>query len=321
MNIGIVGYGNVGKSCERIAQSSKDVSLVGIFTKRNPKTLTSPYNSMIYSQGELDDFIGKIDVLVLCAGSATELVPLSLKLGKSFNTVDSFDNHSKMRRYVSDLDMVAKECNHLSIVGAGWDPGLFSLARGLFEGVFGGEAVTFWGKGVSQGHSEAIRRIDGVKMAVQYTIPNEEALESVYRGCCDGLSVYDRHKRVCYVVAENDCNKNQIEETIKNMPNYFKGYETEVYFVDEEEFITSHRSMSHGGRVIWAGNTGNHFANIEMRLNAQSNPDFTASVLVAYAKCAHRLYKNGERGAKTILDIPMTALFDADRLDIIEKYL
>ena len=321
MNIGIVGYGNVGKSCERIAQSSKDVALAGIFTKRNPKALTSPYNSMIYSQGELDDFVGKIDVLVLCAGSATDLVPLSLKLGKSFNTVDSFDNHSKMRRYVSDLDMVAKECNHLSIVGAGWDPGLFSLARGLFEGVLGGDAVTFWGKGVSQGHSEAIRRIEGVKMAVQYTIPNEDALESVYRGCCDGLSVYDRHKRVCYVVAENNCNKNQIEETIKNMPNYFKGYETEVYFVDEQEFRSCHSEMSHGGRVIWSRNTGGHNSLLEMSMKTQSNPDFTASVLMAYAKCAYRMYENGERGVKTILDIPLRMLFDLDGFDIIEKYL
>ncbi|MBO5983058.1 MAG: diaminopimelate dehydrogenase [Clostridia bacterium] len=321
MNIGIVGYGNVGKAVERIACLSKDIKLTGIFSRRNPATLVSPFDSVFYHQMELNDFKDKIDVLLLCQGSATDLVPLALETSKNFNTVDSFDNHGKMREYVVALDEVAREYGHFAIVGAGWDPGLFSLSRSLFEGVLGGESVTFWGKGVSQGHSEAIRRIEGVKMAVQYTIPKEYAVQLAYEGNGGGLASYERHKRVCYVVVDEKCDKKAVAEKIKNMPNYFSGYETEVYFVDEEEFITSHRTMSHGGRVIWAGNTWNHFANIELRLNAQSNPDFTASVLVAYAKCAHRLYKRGERGAKTILDIPMTALFDADRLDIIEKYL
>ena len=320
-NIGIVGYGNLGKACEVIAHEDDRFNLVGIFTRRNIESMVSPYSTAFFSQEDLWKFVGDIDVLVLCTGSANDLVPLALNVCRQFNTVDCFDNHEKMREYIVALDNATKVSGHLSVVGVGWDPGLFSLVRGLFEGCIMGKAHTFWGEGVSQGHSEAVRKLKGVKMAVQYTIPKEDAIESVKKGAGDNLTKYDKHKRVCYVVAEENADKSQIENEIKNMPDYFLGYETEVYFVDESEFLKNHNHLSHGGRVLCSKNISGCLSKAEFELKLDSNPYFTARVLMSYAICTHNLFKKGERGAKTIFDIPITALFEGNRLDIIEKYL
>ena len=318
--VAIVGYGNLGKACEGIAVERKDFDLVGIFTRRNPASMISPYNTRFFSQQDLIDCEGEIDVLVLCTGSKNDLVPLACTSARHFNTVDSFDNHNEMRGYVAKLDHIAKDSGHLSIVGAGWDPGVFSLMRGLFEGVTGGKAHTFWGVGVSQGHSEAVRGLDGVKNAVQYTIPNEDVVKMVKAGGEGNLTPQDKHKRVCYVVLEDGADKCRIEEQIKSMPDYFLGYETDVYFVDQEELTKNHSELCHGGQVLCSNNINGKNATIDFTLKLQSNPNFTASVMMSYAKCVDRLYNQGERGAKTILDIPITALFE-DRLDTMGKYL
>ena len=348
MKIGIVGYGNLGKACEKIAHLRKDMDVVGIFTRRNPSMLTSPYNTPFYAQSDVFDFYKEIDVLVLCTGSAGDLMPLALDVARVFNTADTFDNHSKMKEYVQSLDSVAREHGTLSIVGAGWDPGVLSLVRCYLEGVTGIQSHTFWGKGVSQGHSEAIRKIKGVKRAVQYTLPNEDALEEVKRGHAGKLSTYDKHKRVCYVVLEKGANKCDIERRIKDLPSYFYGYDTEVHFITENDFEKHHCNLFHKGQVLCYGNLSNadeticdekgvynHILHggyntevyekpsvgIEFNLSMASNPDFTATVLLSYVRCAHRLYQSGERGAKTVLDLPMGALFDCNRLDTIAKYL
>lgn len=318
--VAIVGYGNLGKACEKIAVQNKCFELIGIFTRRNPDLLTSPFGTKFYHQKEMDKFKDEVDVLVLCTGSKNDLVPLALRGAEDFNTVDAFDNHNEMKKYVSALNKAATSHNHLSIVGAGWDPGLFSLMRCLFEGATGANAHTFWGEGVSQGHSEAVRGIEGVKRAVQYTLPREDAIILVKEGRGDHLTNYDKHKRVCYVVAEDLADKNAIRMQIKNMPDYFQGYETEIHFIDEDEFLKEHCHLNHGGKVICSKNINEQFV-IELDLKLDSNPDFTAIMLMSYAKCADRLYRKGERGARTILDIPVTYLFDDDRLDIIGKYL
>lgn len=319
--VAIVGYGNLGKACERIAVENDGYELVGVFTRRSPDDLVSPYDTRFFCQQDISCLECAVDVLVLCTGSKNDLVPLAIKSARHFNTVDSFDNHCEMREYVSALDKVASECGHLSIVGAGWDPGLFSLVRGLFEGVTGGVAHTFWGAGVSQGHSEAVRRIEGVKNAVQYTIPDDDALQMVKAGIEGDFTPQQKHKRVCYVVLEEGADRGQIEWQIKNMPNYFRGYDTSVYFVGEDELANNYGKLSHGGQVICSKNINGKNSAIELGLKLQSNPDFTAKVLMSYAKCADRLYKYGEKGAKTVLDIPITALFDDNRLDILAKYL
>lgn len=318
--LAIVGYGNLGKALERIAHFDKDTQLVGVFTRRNPKDMTSPFDTPFYSQEEIECFQGEVDVVALCTGSATDLVPLALKLNTCFNTVDTFDNHGKIREYVMKLDKVARGNNHLSVVGAGWDPGVFSLMRGLFES-FGGKSHTFWGAGVSQGHSEAIRKLKGVKMAVQYTIPSETALEKVKNGLEVDLKLTDKHLRECYVVVDDSVNKSDIENQIKNMPNYFLGYNTKVHFVDEDDFIRNHSRSNHGGIVVENNITNGHKSQLQFSLQLDSNPDFTAKVLFTYAKYVKRQYEKGDRGVKTILDIPISGLFDIDWLDIVEKYV
>ena len=357
MRVGIVGYGNLGKACEKIGYASKDMDIVGVFTRRDPSGLKSPYGTPFYAQSDVFDFHKDIDVLALCTGSAQDLTGLALEVAKVFNTVDTFDNHSKMKEYVQSLDGVAKEHGTLSIVGAGWDPGVLSLARCYVEGITGLKSHTFWGKGVSQGHSEAIRKIAGVKRAVQYTLPNSDAIDKVKSGQSD-LSVYDKHKRECYVVVDDSADEMEIERKIKEMPSYFRGYETDVHFIDEIDFDKTHRSLYHKGQVLCYGNllgvdnmrydkniassnkatykTENIEAldcenvieddeekgvGIEFSLTIPSNPEFTATILMAYVRCAYRLYQSGVRGAKTVLDLPVSALFDCNRLDTIAKYL
>jgi diaminopimelate dehydrogenase len=321
MRVGIVGYGNLGKAIERIVKESKDIDLVGIFTRRNPNDVKSVYCTPIYRQDDVELFKGEIDLLFLCTGSAKDLKELATRLGQNFNTVDAYDNHKEMREFVATLDDTTKRAGHLSVVGAGWDPGLFSLVRGLFEGISKGVAHTFWGAGVSQGHSEAIRRIEGVKMAVQYTLPSENAIERARMGDCDHMSPYKKHRRVCYVVADDLADKVELENEIKHMPNYFLGYDTEVHFISEDEFVENHQKLHHGGLVVCSKNIDGKKSTMELNLKLDSNPLFTASVMVAYGRCAHRLFLKGERGVKTVLDLPATVLFDDKWLDIVEKYL
>lgn len=320
--IGIVGYGNLGRACEKIAVQSADFELAGIFTRRDPAAMTSPFGTPFYRQSELADFKGKIDVLALCTGSANDLVDLGKTAAKYFNTVDSFDTHAKMRAYVTDMEKITRENGHLSFIGIGWDPGLFSLMRALFGGVLAdGNTQTFWGKGVSQGHSEAVRKIDGVVKGIQYTVPKQAALDAARRGEGASLTTRDKHLRECFVVAADGADKAEIEREIVTMPNYFDEYDTVVHFITAEEFDRDHGKMPHGGFVLRSGEVNGQRQRVEFSLALDSNPDFTASVLMAYAKANCKLYAQGMRGAKTILDIPVIALTDEDRTDFIAHTL
>lgn len=320
--IGIVGYGNLGKASERIAFSRNDMEVVGIFTRRDPHTLSSPFGTPFFKQSDLDSFKGKIDVLVLATGSANDLVDLALEKAQHFNTIDSFDTHARMREYVTALDKVASDSDHLSLVGVGWDPGVFSLMRTLFDGVLTeGNTQTFWGKGVSQGHSEAIRKIEGVKKGIQYTVPKEDALQKARMGEGDTLTTRDKHLRECYVVLEDCADPDKIKQQISTMPNYFADYDTVVHFISDEEFDRNHKDMPHGGLVLRSGVVNGQKENMEFKLTLDSNPDFTASVLMAYARCLKRMFDDGERGAKTVLDVAPAKLFDCDSIEVVAKYL
>ena len=320
--IGIVGYGNLGRACEKIAAADGQFELVGIFTRRDPASLSSPFGTPFFRQSDLASFEGKIDVLALCTGSANDLVDLGKTAAVHFNTVDSFDTHAKMRSYVADMEKIACENGHLSFIGIGWDPGLFSLMRALFGGVLAdGSTQTFWGKGVSQGHSEAVRKIKGVVKGVQYTVPKQAALDAARRGEGASLTTRDKHLRECFVVAAADADKAEIEREIVTMPNYFDEYDTVVHFITEEEFDRDHTAMPHGGFVLRSGSINGMHERVEFSLALDSNPDFTASVLMSYAKVNCKMASAGERGAKTILDIPVIALTDEDRLDFIAHNL
>ena len=320
--IGIVGYGNLGRACEKIAAASEDMQLVGIFTRRDPDTLSSPFGTPFFRQSDLAKYEGEIDVLALCTGSANDLVDLGKTAAVHFNTVDSFDTHAKMRGYVTDMERITSENGHLSFIGIGWDPGLFSLMRALFGGVLpGGSTQTFWGKGVSQGHSEAVRKLPGVVKGVQYTIPKEEALAAARRGEGASLTTRDKHLRECFVVAAEGADKAEIERRIVTMPNYFDEYDTVVHFITEEEFDRDHTGMPHGGFVLRGGEVNGMKERVEFSLALDSNPDFTASVLMAYARVNCKLFRKGVRGAKTILDIPVIELTDEDRVDFIAHTL
>lgn len=322
INFAIVGYGNLGRACEKIAHDSKDFNLVGIFTRRDPAIMNSPFGTAFYNQSDIEKFKGKIDVLALCTGSANDLTDLGKRCAANFNTVDSFDTHAKMRDYVTEMQQIASANGNLSFIGIGWDPGLFSLMRAMFQGVLKeGNTQTFWGKGVSQGHSEAIRKIKGVVKGIQYTVPKQEALDKARSGQGANLTTRDKHLRECFVVAADDADKAEIERQIITMPNYFDEYDTIVHFITAEEFDRDHRSMPHGGFVLRSGEVNGQHHNLEFSLKLDSNPDFTASVLMAYAKANAKLYAAGERGAKTILDIPAIALTDEDRIDYIAHTL
>ncbi len=321
INIGIVGYGNVGKACEKIALEDRDINVVGVFTRRNPEDVKTACKK-VYSAGDLPKFKGKIDVLILCVGSAFDLTNTALALAKDFNTVDSFDTHSKMTDYAKKLHSIAMDNGRLCYLGIGWDPGIFSLCRVLFSAVIPSSNVqTFWGKGVSQGHSEAIRKIDGVLLAKQYTIPKETALKEAREGRGQLLSARDKHLRECYVVVKEGANKAVIEEKIKNMPDYFAPYDTIVHFISKEEFEKEHSGSAHGGFVLASGETGGEKCNLELSLKAQSNPDFTASVLVAYAKANALAYQKGDRGAKSVIDIPISNLCESEWIDKIGRFI
>ena len=310
IKVGIVGYGNLGRGVTLAVDKALDMECVGIFTRRDPKSLKPVVDFPVYSMSELINFKDKVDVLLLCGGSATDLPSTTADLLKDFNTVDSFDTHAKIPEYFDKLDKVAKENGTLSAISIGWDPGLFSIMRMLFGAVLpDGNDYTFWGKGVSQGHSDAIRRIEGVKNAIQYTIPREQALEKVRSGACPDLSTREKHLRECFVAVEENANKQEIEQKIKTMPNYFADYDTIVNFVEEQEVIEMQKKLSHGGFVIRTGKTTEQNSHIvEFSLKLDSNPEFTASVLTAYARAVARLKKEGKTGCMTVYDIPLKYL-------------
>lgn len=305
LRVGIVGYGNLGKGVALAIGQNPDMELVAVFTRRPPEELTAVKNAVPYAR--ITDYSADIDVMILCGGSSTDLPEQVLSVSKLFNTVDSFDTHAKIPAYFSQVDEAAKAANTLSLISTGWDPGLFSLARLLGQSVLPqGEEYTFWGEGLSQGHSDAVRRVPGVKNGVQYTIPLESAIEQVRAGATPSLTTADRHRRVCYVVAEPGANLSKIEENIKSMPHYFEPYDTTVHFISDEELRENHSGMPHGGTVFRSGITGNGSRQrIEFGLALESNPEFTASVLVAYARAVGKLAKEGQTGARTVFDIPL----------------
>ena len=306
--IGILGYGNLGRGIECAIKHNDDMELVAVFTRRNPddvKILTE--NVKVYSVNDVEDFKDKIDVMILCGGSATDLPEQTKKYAEMFNVIDSFDTHAKIPEHFADVDAAAKKSGKIGIISVGWDPGMFSLNRLYANAILtNGSDYTFWGKGVSQGHSDAIRRIDGVLDGRQYTIPVESALEAVRNGLNPELTTRQKHTRECFIVAEEGADKARIESEIKNMPNYFADYDTTVHFITEEELKKNHSGIPHGGFVIRSGKTGWNDENthiIEYSLKLDSNPEFTASVLVAYARAAARLNAEGQTGCKTVFDI------------------
>lgn len=308
IRIAIVGYGNLGRGVELAAAQNPDMELVGIFTRRDPRQITSTVP--VYPLSQAESFQDKVDVAILCGGSATDLPEQGPLMARLFHTVDSYDNHAQIPAYFQKMDQVAQESGRVSIISTGWDPGLFSLNRLLFEAVLPqGQTYTFWGKGISQGHSDAIRRVKGVKDGRQYTVPSEEAIQKVRSGSQPVLATRDKHRRICYVVPEPGADLEQIERDIKTMPHYFADYETRVHFISEEELREHHSGMPHGGLVLRSGITGGHTTQmIEFGLKLDSNPEFTASVLVAYARAAARMAQKGEKGAKTPFDIPLAYL-------------
>ena len=325
IKIGILGYGNLGKGVELASRKNSDMELVAVFTRRNINEINTYTNARVVNIKEINEWKDKVDVMILCGGSATDLPKQAPEYAKMFNTVDSFDTHKRIPEYFKDVDKSAKEGNKVSIISIGWDPGLFSLNRLFAETILPeGKTYTFWGKGVSQGHSDAIRRIKGVKNAVQYTIPVEEAVESVRKGENPELTVRQKHLRECFVVIEPNEDKERIEKEIKTMPNYFDEYNTIVHFISEEEFREEHNKMPHGGFVIRSGNTGVNSQTkqiIEYSLNLESNPEFTANVLISYARAAYRLYNKGESGAKTIFDIAPNMLSMKSNQELIKEML
>lgn len=308
IKIGIAGYGNLGRGVELAAGQNPDIELVAIFTRREAGHTATGSNLVHVS--ELKNYTDKIDVLILCGGSATDLPVQGPELSRLFNTVDSFDTHARIPEYYRQVDESSRAAGKLSLVSAGWDPGLFSLARLLGQSVLpSGHDYTFWGRGVSQGHSDAIRRIPGVRNAIQYTIPVENALQRVRSGENPELTTSEKHTRDCYVVAEEGADREAIEKAILTMPNYFSDYSTTVNFITEEELKSKHSGMPHGGVVIRTGTTGNGTGQrLEFSLSLESNPEFTASVIVAYTRAIARMAKEGQTGARTVFDIPIALL-------------
>ncbi len=324
VRIGIYGYGNLGRGVELSIAQNPDLELVGVFTRRAPESLQTATGAPVYAADDVLGFQDKIDVMVLCGGSATDLPVQTPLLAQYFNVVDSFDNHAKIPVHLETVNAAAQKAGKVAVISAGWDPGMFSLAR-LYSGAIlvDGKDYTFWGKGVSQGHSDAVRRIDGVQDARQYTIPNPQAVAAVRKGEMPELSTADKHERECFVVAKEGADKGKIEQEIKTMPNYFADYKTTVHFISQEELDREHKGLPHGGSVLRSGVTGKgeHTHVIEYSLKLDSNPEFTASVLTACARAAYRLHKEGARGCKTMLDIPPVYLSAKDRAELVKTLL
>ena len=307
MKIAIYGYGNLGRGVECAVNAASDAELFGVFTRRAPDTVKTVSGANVYHVDDILKYKDDIDVVVICGGSATDLPEMTPSLAKDFCVVDSFDTHAKIPEHFANVDTVAKENNHTALISGGWDPGMFSINRLYASAILpDGKDYTFWGKGVSQGHSDAIRRIDGVKDAKQYTVPLDEALTAVRSGSEPELTTRQKHLRECFVVAEDGTDLDRIENEIKTMPNYFADYDTIVHFISEEELKRDHAGIPHGGFVIRTGKTGANKENnhiIEYSLKLDSNPEFTASVLVAYARAINKLYNRGDYGCKTVFDI------------------
>lgn len=326
IRIGILGYGNLGHGVECAIRQNEDLELAAVFTRRNPESVKIETEGVkVY---HIDEAVAKkdeIDVLILCGGSATDLPVQTPEFVKYFNVVDSFDTHARIPEHYENVDAAAKESGHIGIISVGWDPGMFSLNR-LYANAILPESsdYTFWGKGVSQGHSDAIRRVEGVQDAKQYTIPVERALKQVRNGENPTLTTREKHTRECFVVAKEGADKARIEEEIKSMPNYFADYDTTVHFISQEELTKNHSGIPHGGMVIRSGVTGWNKENkhiIEYNLKLDSNPEFTSSVLVAYARAAYRLHKEGQAGCKTVLDIPPVYLSAKSPLQLYKELL
>lgn len=308
IRIGIYGYGNLGRGVECAIKQNEDMELVAVFTRRDPKTVSIlTETAQVVSASEVESYKDRIDVMILCGGSATDLPVQTPQLAKYFNVVDSFDTHAKIPTHFANVDEAAKSAGKIGIISVGWDPGMFSLNRLYGNAILTkGKDYTFWGKGVSQGHSDAIRRVEGVKNGKQYTIPVEAALEAVRSGENPDLTTRQKHIRECFVVLEEGADAAKVEAEIKNMPNYFADYDTTVHFITEEELLANHSGIPHGGFVIRSGKTGWEEENthiIEYRLKLDSNPEFTASVIVAYARAAYKLSAEGVSGCKTVFDI------------------
>lgn len=309
MKIGILGYGNLGRGVECAIAQNPDAELAAVFTRRDPKDVKILTDGVpVMSADDAVKMKDKIDVLIICGGSATDLPVQTPEYAKYFNVIDSFDTHAKIPEHFENVNKAALDGGNTAIISVGWDPGMFSLARMYSNAILtDGSDYTFWGRGVSQGHSDAIRRIDGVFDARQYTVPVPEAVEAVRSGKNPTLTTRQKHTRECYVVAEDGADLERIEREIKTMPNYFADYDTTVYFISEEELKRNHSAIPHGGSVIRSGKTGVNGENshiIEYSLKLDSNPEFTASVLVAYARAAYRMNKEGMTGCKTVLDVP-----------------
>jgi diaminopimelate dehydrogenase len=325
IKIGIYGYGNLGKGVEIAIHNTPDMELVGIFTRRDPSSLNPLLkNSKVFSVDDVYKFKNDIDVMILCGGSATDLPQQGPDVCSVFNTVDSYDTHAKIPEYFTSMDNIAKKSNTLALISCGWDPGLFSLNRSLLESILPiGENYVFYGKGLSQGHSDAIRRIKGVKNAVQYTVPYEDSVEKVRNGKNPHFSsVREVMWRECFVVLEEDANPEKIENEIKEMPNYFEPYNTVVHFISEEELKQNHSGMPHGGFVLRSGKTSEGTNQIaEFSLKLDSNPEFTASVLIAYSRAIYKMRKQGLTGAITVLDVPVSLLSTKTREELLKETL
>ena len=326
MKLGIYGYGNLGKGVENAIARNADMELVAVFTRRDPDTLTIATPDVpVVSADDLPQWADRIDVLMLCGGSATDLPIMTPALAKLFNVVDSYDNHSCIPVHYAAVDDAAKETGHVALISCGWDPGLFSLARVYAGAVLpDGEDYTFWGRGVSQGHSDAIRRIPGVLDARQYTVPVPEAVERVRAGQNPELTIREKHTRECYVVAASDADQDAIREAIVTMPGYFADYDTTVTFISADEMRRNHAGLPHGGSVIRTGQTGKDVANtqvFEFSLKLDSNPEFTGSVLAAFARAVDRMAKRGDKGCKTVLDVAPVDISPLSREELIAHKL
>ncbi len=326
IRIGIYGYGNLGRGIENAIRQNQDMTLVAVFTRRDPSTVSVQTPGVaVCRAADVAQYVGKIDVMILCGGSATDLPTQTPELARLFSVVDSFDNHKNIPAHLANVDRAAKEGGTTAMISVGWDPGMFSLNR-FYAGAIlpDGEDYTFWGKGVSQGHSDAIRRIEGVLDAKQYTVPVEEALRSVRAGEAPALTVRQKHTRECYVVAAEGADKARIEKEIKEMPNYFADYDTTVHFIDAEELKRDHAGIPHGGFVIRTGRTGASLQNkhvIVYSLKLDSNPEFTASVIVAFARATHRMNREGNLGCKTVFDVPPIYLSPKSSEELIKELL
>ena len=326
IKIGILGYGNLGRGVECSIKQNKDMELVAVFTRRAPESVSIlTQSATVCHVDDLENWKDKIDVLILCGGSATDLPEQTPASVKYFNVVDSFDTHARIPEHYANVDAAAKASGKIGIISVGWDPGMFSLNRMYGNAILPvGNDYTFWGKGVSQGHSDAIRRVEGVKNGKQYTIPVEAALEAVRAGKNPELTTREKHIRECFVVLEEGADAAKLEETIKTMPNYFADYDTIVNFISEEEFNEKHSGIPHGGFVLRSGKTGWNEENthiLEYSIKLDSNPEFTSSVIVAYARAAYRMNAEGQSGCKTVFDVAPIYLCEQNREDIIAHLL